>query len=88
MIAPSAVLSPALFFHYLHHIKFSFYQGKIQRPFQTFYHLNSSFFFFNFLGVTLLNLKLYVYFGLKQEIVTTPFRRRYGPGFDLVSDRN
>jgi hypothetical protein len=44
--------------------------------------------FLNFLGVTLRNFKLCLYFGLKQEIVTTPFRPRYGPWFDLVSDRN
>jgi len=44
--------------------------------------------FLNFLAVTLRNLKLCLYFSLIQEILTTPFRPRYGPGVELVSDRN
>ena len=34
------------------------------------------------------NLKLCLYFSLIQETVITPFRPRYGPVVDLVSDRN
>jgi hypothetical protein len=44
--------------------------------------------FLNFLSVTLRNLKLCLYFSLIQEILTTLFLPHYGPGVDLVSDRN